>query len=92
MQIYLDHDTVVFFKDYAREHGKSFAEVIRQAVQEKKEKTKAVKGTDLLVRDRQRVSNHPIMKAFKEARRRFGKRKSYYKNLDEDQVLALYDR
>ena len=38
MQVYFDQEMLEFYKDYARSQGKSFAEVMRTILKEKKNK------------------------------------------------------
>lgn len=79
MQIYFDPDTVEFYKQYAREEGKSFTEVIRQAVAEKKEKLKKQK------------KEHPFVSFIYDMRRKYKNKKTYYKNLSDDELLVAHE-
>ena len=85
MQIYLDPDTVEFYKQYARKEGTSFAEAIRVVVEEKRKKIE--KKVHKKKKALSKKKEHPIMGFIRDAERKFKHTKYYHPELSDDELL-----
>lgn len=89
MQVYFDQEIIEFYKEYARQEGKSFAAIIRKLLEEYKEKIpkeekSAKRGKGL--NERQKLT-HSFIKTIQEGRKKFSKTRYYFPELTDNELM-----
>lgn len=100
MQVYFDQETIEFYKEYARQQGKSFAELMRDIVNEKKTviaksliKSKRINSNKKNIdKKEQGINNNPIMQAFAKAEKSLKNIEYHFENLTDNELLYKYAR
>ncbi|MDO8609944.1 MAG: hypothetical protein Q7R95_05310 [bacterium] len=93
MQVYFDAETIEFYKQYARQQGKSFAALIREIVDEKKIIiTKFPAKIKKIDKIKKNINNSSIMQAFTKAEKSLKNIEYHFENLTDDELLYKYAR
>ena len=74
-----------FYKAYAASLGKSFAEVIREIVKEKKQKIASSKNFKRIIKKKQ--FKHPMLQALDKVTEELKDSHYYYPNKSDDELL-----
>ncbi len=87
MQVYFDQETIEFYKAYARQQGKSFAELMRDIL--KKEKEKMINNVvSKHIETRKKADRYEALKkSIEKLQYKFRKAKYYYPDLTDDELL-----
>jgi hypothetical protein len=100
MQVYFDAETIEFYKEYARQQGKSFAELMRNILNERKTTIaksliNSKRNNDFkknITNKEQIINNNPIMQAFVKAKKSLKNIEYHFENLTDDELLYKYAR
>lgn len=79
MQVYIDQESVEFYKSYAARRSISFAEAVREAL---KDKQKFLTHSPII-----KKSIHPIIAAIKHAQTTLASITYHYPDKDDDRLL-----
>ncbi len=79
MQVYIDQESVEFYKDYAARHAMSFAAAVREALRDKQE---SLRRTPL-----PKKSTHPIVAAITKAQESLAGLLFHTPNKRDDELL-----
>lgn len=79
MQIYVDQESVEFYKNYAARRSISFAEAVREALKDKQE--------SLRLAPRSKKSIHPIVAAIKHAQTALAGISYYHPSKQDDELI-----
>lgn len=89
MQVYFDQETIEFYKQYARQQGKSFAELMRDILKKEKEKIKITNNVvSKHIKENKETDRYEVLKkSIKKLQQKFKNAPYYQPELTDDELL-----
>lgn len=85
MQVYFDAETIEFYKAYARQQGKSFAELMRDILNEKQ--SLLVKKQKIPKKRKLEDRYQALLDSINKLNKKFSKVKYHYPEISDDELL-----
>jgi len=88
MQVYFDQEIIEFYKEYARQQGKSFAGLMREILKERKTKIHEIQaGKMMKLQGKKEDAYQSFMDSIKDMRKKFKNAPYHHPELTDDELL-----